>query len=122
MTTTPTVPDAQRDTPARRWGRRVHAAGMPEFDAGAACTEPGIDPELFHPVSQRDVVHAIAAKFICEGCPIRRECLQWALTHAETGIWGGLTEAERSAAQRRHGLPRRVLWSGAPTTDTDPED
>lgn len=31
------------------------------------------------------------AKRICLGCPVRSECLQWALTHQEAwGVWAGL--------------------------------
>ncbi len=36
------------------------------------------------------------AKAICGGCPVRRECLEYALGIREPhGIWGGLNEAER---------------------------
>jgi len=36
------------------------------------------------------------AKAICLQCPVRRECLDFALRVREPhGIWGGLTETER---------------------------
>ncbi len=36
------------------------------------------------------------AKSICAQCPVRRACLDYALTiHEQHGIWGGLTEQER---------------------------
>jgi WhiB family redox-sensing transcriptional regulator len=37
---------------------------------------------------------------ICQGCPVRRQCLTWALERGEySGVWGGLTERElRKAA------------------------
>ena len=36
------------------------------------------------------------AKRICARCPVREECLEYALTTAEKGgIWGGLSERER---------------------------
>lgn len=36
------------------------------------------------------------AKAICSVCPVRRECLEYALSIQEPyGIWGGLTEMER---------------------------
>ena len=36
------------------------------------------------------------AKAICHECPVRRECLDYALGVGEMhGIWGGLNEAER---------------------------
>ncbi len=36
------------------------------------------------------------AKAICAQCPVRRPCLEYALTiHEQHGIWGGLTEHDR---------------------------
>lgn len=36
------------------------------------------------------------AKAICAGCPVRVECLQWALATREPyGVWGGRSESER---------------------------
>jgi len=36
------------------------------------------------------------AKSICKVCPVRAECLRYALAIKEPyGIWGGLTESER---------------------------
>lgn len=43
------------------------------------------------------------AKAICQVCPVKQECLEFALEIREPyGIWGGLTETER----RQH-LARR---------------
>ena len=39
-----------------------------------------------------------AAKEICRPCPVRQECLDYAIRIREAhGIWGGLSEAERKA-------------------------
>jgi WhiB family redox-sensing transcriptional regulator len=36
------------------------------------------------------------AKAICAQCPVRVECLQWALDHGEYhGMWGGKSERQR---------------------------
>lgn len=36
------------------------------------------------------------ARRVCNGCPVRSECLAEALDHRiEWGIWGGMTERER---------------------------
>ena len=36
------------------------------------------------------------AKAICSACPVRVECLEYAIrTHETHGIWGGLNELER---------------------------
>ena len=35
------------------------------------------------------------AKNLCFGCPVRKQCLQWALEHRQIwGIWGGRDEVE----------------------------
>jgi WhiB family redox-sensing transcriptional regulator len=41
------------------------------------------------------------AKRICTGCPVRDECLEFALSNDERfGIWGGLSERERRKLKR----------------------
>ena len=68
----------------------------------AACT--ATDPELFFPIGTSGPALAQTAKAlqICRGCPARHACLEWAIqTGADFGIWGGLTEDERRALQRR---------------------
>jgi WhiB family transcriptional regulator, redox-sensing transcriptional regulator len=41
------------------------------------------------------------AKAICAGCPVRVDCLAWALHAGEVGIWGGTTDADRRRIRRR---------------------
>lgn len=49
------------------------------------------------------------AKVVCTGCPVRTECLAYALDHrVEYGIWGGMTERERRALLRRR--PTVTSW------------
>jgi WhiB family redox-sensing transcriptional regulator len=55
----------------------------------------GIDPQVFHP-AEDDEVGAAAAKEICEVCPVREPCLEFAIsTREKDGVWGGLTARER---------------------------
>ncbi|MEY9894777.1 WhiB family redox-sensing transcriptional regulator [Catenulispora sp. MAP12-49] len=43
-----------------------------------------------------------AAKAVCAECPVRRECLLFALAKQERyGIWGGFTARERATIKRR---------------------
>lgn len=61
------------------------------------------DPELFFPIgtSGPAAVQIEAAKSICMLCPVRSECLEWAMvTGQEAGVWGGLSEDERRALRR----------------------
>ncbi|MFJ5804825.1 WhiB family transcriptional regulator [Streptomyces sp. NPDC093093] len=54
------------------------------------------DPELFFPEGRKP--NDAAAKMLCFGCVVRRECLAYALRRGEPhGVWGGLNEQERSA-------------------------
>lgn len=86
------------------------AAAAPGGDEGywrrrAACR--GEDPELFFPVglAGRAALAQIAeAKEICARCAVRRACLAFAMATGQAyGIWGGLTEDERSQLRRRDG-------------------
>lgn len=46
--------------------------------------------------------HYPAAEIVtlCEGCPVRTECLAWALVHGERWVWGGLSEHQRKQLLR----------------------
>jgi WhiB family transcriptional regulator, redox-sensing transcriptional regulator len=57
----------------------------------AACQ--GLDPDIFYPPSDEE---AVSAKSVCESCPVRQPCLEFALSVREKdGVWGGCTERER---------------------------
>ena len=59
------------------------------------------DPEAFFPEKGGSTREA---KKICEVCPVRAECLAYALEHDERfGIWGGLSERERRRLKRMAG-------------------
>lgn len=59
----------------------------------------GLDTGVFFPVTDEE---AGPAKEICATCPVREECLEFALlTRQEDGVWGGLTETERRRLRRR---------------------
>lgn len=63
----------------------------------------GEDPELFFPVGSTGSALAQTAKAIevCHGCPVRAECLEWALeTCQDAGVWGGLGEEARREIRR----------------------
>ena len=70
--------------------------------SAAACRSA--DPDLFFPISAsgRALEQVAEAKAICARCPVRRQCLAFALrTRQAYGIWGGRTEEERAAARHR---------------------
>lgn len=98
----------------------IGALGMqpPTWAAAAACAADDVDPELFFPYDS-DHAGAAAAKAVCETCPVRRQCLAWALTNPVHGVWGGTTPAERAALQRTHGLPRKALFTSSESEHRD---
>jgi WhiB family transcriptional regulator, redox-sensing transcriptional regulator len=89
-----------RRNPPRRPGPRT----VPPVLAGAACK--GEDPELFFGPSAEFVTtrqqREAKAKAICARCPVRAECLEFALDTREAyGVWGGTSEDERRAVLRQ---------------------
>jgi WhiB family redox-sensing transcriptional regulator len=77
---------------ARQWIER-------KWQDDAACRGPLA--EVFYPPSDHErrterAAREARAKAICASCPVRRDCLDHALTAGEWhGVWGGLNEAER---------------------------
>ena len=82
---------------------RLHEPVPPtDWSLFAACR--GADTDLFFPVGSTGdaVVDIDAAVAICQVCPVRLPCLEFALaTNQEFGIWGGATEDERRTLRRR---------------------
>jgi|SRR5215813_10829152 len=95
------------------------------WESRAACLHS--DPDLFFPIAPSGpAVRQIAqAKAICARCPVRGECLQFALTtHQVHGVWGGTSEEERRLLRSRgpDRMPAQVgggrdAGSGAPASD-----
>jgi WhiB family transcriptional regulator, redox-sensing transcriptional regulator len=79
-----------------------------DWRAAGACLTA--DPDLFFPIaggapSARQEAKALR---ICAHCPVRQECLDFAVRTGEThGIWGGTTADERIRVRRKR-LRRRV--------------
>jgi WhiB family transcriptional regulator, redox-sensing transcriptional regulator len=49
------------------------------------------------------------AKAICATCPVRQECLEYALRWDQLcGVWGGLSERERRQLRRERRLKNRL--------------
>ena len=68
----------------------------------AACRHH--DPDLFFPISAIGPGHVQTerAKQICRTCPVRTPCRDWAMSRAiPYGVWGGLSERDRSSLIRR---------------------
>ncbi|MGW1469133.1 WhiB family transcriptional regulator [Streptomyces sp. NPDC002308] len=75
---------------------------MENWRTRAACREE--DPDLFFPIGSTGpaLVQTEDAKAVCGTCPVREQCLRWALdNNQDAGVWGGLAEDERRALKRR---------------------
>lgn len=68
-----------------------------DLEGGVGCAK---DPHLFFPEDlvgstyDRRMV-ANEAKAICSVCPIKIQCLDYAVSAGMQGVWGGTTEQER---------------------------
>jgi WhiB family redox-sensing transcriptional regulator len=69
----------------------------------AACATT--DPELWFP--ELDSLWRVReAKNICEKCPVKKECLEYALVNGfKEGIWGGLSPTERNRLSKEKRKP-----------------
>lgn len=69
----------------------------------ANCTD--LDPALFFPEGQGGAAVPEAAKAACAACPVRTDCLDFALTNGiKAGYWGGTSQRQRRqirSARRR---------------------
>lgn len=67
------------------------------WQAEALCAQT--DPDSFFP---EQGASAHEAKRVCAYCPVRSDCLEYALANDERfGIWGGLSELERRRLRSR---------------------
>lgn len=68
-----------------------------ELAEQAVCGQ--VDPELFFPDKGAST---ITPKKLCAVCPVRVQCLDWALAHdVRHGVWGGLSNTERTRLRRQ---------------------
>ena len=84
-------------------------------EVGKAAAKHGVEAprhvgEFYFPPRVKALYHVYAdeAKNYCLGkdrrhpCPVRRECLLWAIrTNEEHGLWGGMSHRERNALVRQ---------------------
>lgn len=64
----------------------------------ALCAQ--VDPDLFY-AEKSEWAKTIRAKLVCRQCPVRSECLSYALENNEMhGVWGGMTPTQRKDARR----------------------
>lgn len=75
----------------------LHTADTQSWMRDSLCAQagPGFADEFLFP-SRTDGNCSPKAVAMCRACPVRRECLQWAIdTNQQFGVWGGLTPNQR---------------------------
>ena len=87
------------DEPIANWNNEdnVFIGRLPNWYGQAVCY--GASGDLFFEEGVRRLV--IEAKSYCVRCPVRIDCLEFAIKHEEIGVWGGLTTTERRRERRR---------------------
>lgn len=73
----------------------AHVSGDTGWMSRASCTRSHID------MFPTDEVGRDHAKAVCEVCPVREPCGEYALNNdIDAGVWGGLSEADRRRIKR----------------------
>lgn len=97
---------------------RVETANLANIDArhrdntwmarGNCRDEP---PSMFFP---SDGVGVELARRVCETCPVKSPCLEYALRNSiDHGVWGGASERERRRIARRRRNERANAGAGS---------
>jgi WhiB family redox-sensing transcriptional regulator len=61
----------------------------------------GKPAEWWYPERGGAFVELELSKALCRSCPVRRQCLDYALaTHQTEGVWGGMSVGERRRLHR----------------------
>jgi WhiB family redox-sensing transcriptional regulator len=82
-----------------------------DWRAEAACSESA-GTKLFFPVGVTGPaeIQIRQAKAVCDECPVKMECLDFAITtNQEYGVWGGTSEEERRVLRRQWRQRQRAL-------------
>ena len=76
-----------------------------EWRKDAACL--GHPVEHWFPES-KEIEEQVFAMRICNGCPVRTECLEYSLLHEQDGIWGGVNQTDRQKLRKQRSIRIRV--------------
>ena len=77
----------------------------------AACR--GHDPNLWHPATHTHDPYR-EARLICQGCPVKQNCLDWAVDNEMVaGMWGGMSPRQRDKYRWTRGTPEQIAARAA---------
>ena len=83
---------------------RLYSRAETDFMDKGECRD-GVNMELFiaadYETNQGKLMRETAARVICGICVVRAECLEYAISHREQGLWGGTNDEERTIIKRQ---------------------
>lgn len=94
------------------------AADNTAWQAGAPCTGADFD---FIPDAETQAGVEQARQW-CRSCPVRTQCLAWAMLHGAEGYWGGTTTYQRAQLRRVRTRAKCPLCLSAQLVYTDPHE
>jgi hypothetical protein len=100
----------------------IDRTNAPLAPSGGNCE--GKDTSWWYPgfaAKKQEKLNNQQALKLCRTCPVRLECLKYALEWEAFGIWGGFTERQRDTIRKRKGIlqQRKSLAHSRNTKDYD---
>lgn len=82
---------------------------MYNFTTEANCI--GIDVNMFFTEDGSSTfIEENLLKRTCDACPVKSECLDYALNHAVMGWWGGTSEGQRKRLRQKLNITAEPLF------------
>lgn len=79
-----------------------------KFSDTPACI--GIDVEIFFTEDQGGTyAHIDYVKKMCNTCPVRVECFDYAIENLVHGLWAGTSKEERDKYRRKHNIEGKTV-------------
>jgi hypothetical protein len=111
------MPPHSESTPEVRDMTNNYDRAAMAWIAKAACLGSGIE-KIFPGRGELNKVDAIKA--VCSVCPVREDCLEYAIVNAELfGIWGGMTEMDRRKMRRQYNKQKRTANTVTDSVDVE---
>ena len=78
-----------------------------KFSDTPACV--GIDTELFFTEERGNYPHFDYIKKVCNTCPVRVECFNYAIENLVHGLWAGTSKEERDKYRSKHNIEGKTV-------------
>jgi WhiB family redox-sensing transcriptional regulator len=89
------------------------------WQADAPCTTADFD---FIPDTETEAGAAEAEQRWCRTCPVRTQCLAWAMLHGAEGYWGGTSTYQRAQLRRVRTRAKCPICQATTLVYTDPHE